>query len=254
MVTFKEHASQRWERFKGLLKRLLQSKRSFVLASLALLTFFLVLDLCHFIRSLPSWLHWICRIPLDHSFFTGCAESIGAGLYLAWAAYLWRVWLKRVFHARDVTILAPMQIATAPLIIAKAKPISEEHDLRLEVDLRYAGREALESLGSDPTKFAVASDVALCLFLKPDEKELLWVLPFVKITNHLKLVVKRDSSINTIEDLRKSTGKIGYYANTVHHHFLIDELKIPNNEEAPRLANLSNILACYDAQCSRSSR
>jgi len=186
---------------------------------------------------LPTWPF------IDTQIYLGFVESLVASLYLALAAYLYRQNLKAIFHSRDIQILAPMQIASAPLIIAQ-RSIAADHDLRLRLNFRYAGREALAQFGSGYFKFAVASDVALCLFFGQNKSERLQVLPFVKITNHLKLVVRYNSDIQSIEQLKATGGKIGYYANTVHEHFLLNHLNIA---VASRLCDLKNILECYDA-------
>ena len=129
-----------------------------------------------------------------------------------------RAYLRKITNylvgPRQVRIRLPLMTATVPILVGLERRIWEDEDINLEPDWRYAGQDALRDLGAGNCEIAVASAWAIHQFsLNPDHSKLgLKVLPFVVVTNHLKIAMKAGGSVG----LRQIARKEG----TVHDHFL----------------------------------
>jgi len=106
--------------------------------------------------------------------------------------------------------------ATAPIILGLERHIWRNCNIDLMLDWHYAGRNALEGLAAG--EIAIAFDYAVVNFLSERRTENLAVLPFVVITDHLRVVVRAQNSAATPSDI--PDGPIAYYQNSVHEDFL----------------------------------
>ncbi len=202
----------------------------------------------------PEFLIPAAEALKQHPFASGVLQSSLAAIIFTWAAYLWRVEIRRIIQTETTSIRAPLQLAVAPLIVAKSRELGiwERYGLNMDLDFRYAGRETLDDLyqPASRTDFAVASDVALCVFLgggKQNPQEELQVIPFVHIKDHLKIVVRRKKQPPESPELeygnisQLTSKKIGYHPGSVHDDFL-SELKI---FEQAQMVPMRSVLDCY---------
>ena len=203
-----------------------------------------------------SWLPCFAKDSLDwwgKSILWGFWASVFAGVMLASAAYIFhglRVRIIRLFQPHAITIRAPMMLGVAPLIIAKKYGMWDYQVLNADLDFRYAGAKALEDLMRGDCTLAVASDIAICKFLgkKENQGRELRVMPFVRIEDHLKVLVTEKSQLTTIQQLRDLTPKkIGFYADSVHEDFLrvLQLCPKPSDEMIPA----NSVLECYRNLC-----
>jgi len=179
-------------------------------------------------------------------FTAGIWQECIATSLIAWGAYVWRASIRRLFRPQFTYIRAPLMLAMAPLVIARSREvgIADRHGLSIDLDFRYAGRTALDDLYNpiSPCPFAVASDVALCRFLgEPGHRSSrLRVVPFVKITGHLNVMVRKVADGNALEfaDVGALRGqKIGVFKDSVHEDYL-DYLGILTTIEAVEMTSV----------------
>lgn len=203
----------------------------------------------------PDWPLFPSKVTLGsslngHPFTSGVLQSSVAALLIAWAAYIWRVKIRRFFQPQLIYIRAPLMLGVAPLIIARSRDVGiwERHGLNMDLDFRYAGRKALEDLYSpdNPCPLAVASDVALSTFLghKDYRDSHLSVIPFVRIKDHLKIIVRRNNRDGSLEFSRVGDLKgkrIGYYPDSVHNDFL-DSQEIFDTSV---MVELTSVMDCF---------
>lgn len=200
----------------------------------------------------PAFLVSVAEGLGKHTFLSGILASSIAALLLAWVANIWKVEIRRFFQPQITYIRAPLQLGIAPIIVAKSREVGiwERYGLNMDLDFRYAGIETLDDLykKDNPTDLAVASDIALCSFLvkrNNPEKEL-QIIPFVRIEDHLKVVVRKDPRTGELEytKTRELGGKtIGYYPESVHGDFL-EYLEI---FDKVKLEKMKSVLDCYRA-------
>ena len=154
----------------------------------------------------------------------GVTQSIFAGAVISWWAFTFRFAIRRFFQPQITYIRAPLMLAVAPLIVSRKAGIWESHGLNMDLDFRYAGESALQDLLKGDCEFAVASDIALCAFLTQNTEVKLKVIPFVKITDNLKVLVRQEDNeqqqIKSFEDLQEAGRKIGYHPDSVHDDFI----------------------------------
>jgi len=173
-------------------------------------------------------------------------ECLG-GLLLGWAAYLWRVNLQHFFQPQLIYVRAPLMLAAAPLIMARSRDlgIAERHGVSIDLDFRYAGRTALDDLFSvrNSSPFAVASDVAICHYLFEAPNRRIRIMPFVKLQDQIRILVRRDPSGNpefkNVADLVAAT--VGLSPDTIHSDFLTELLP----GFTGRTVNQESVLASY---------
>ena len=171
-------------------------------------------------------------------------QNLIAAIIIAWSAYIWRVRIRRFFQPRVTYVRAPLMLGVAPLIIAKTEGIWEQHGLNMDLDFRYAGKGALDDLLSGKCPFAVASDVALCTFISKNIGYDLSLIPFIRIEDHLKIIVRKKDDTPEYETSDALRGKkIGYYPDSVHDDFL-NELGLFNPD---LMSPMTNVLDCYHA-------
>jgi hypothetical protein len=143
-----------------------------------------------------------------------------AALLIIIGTYCFRNYIKRfldrLFSPTLVRVRLPLMTATAPIILGLERHIWREYNIDLILDWRYAGRNAIEDLAAGD--IAIASDYAVVKYLTERPTENLAVLPFVVITDHLRVVVRAQNSAATPSDIPH--GLIAYYKNSVHEAFL----------------------------------
>ncbi len=253
-----------WGKIKPVVSRFLESRRNFywILAFLVVILVIIpviIPIIYQFFPSLLTIITWVTiNVYFRITFFIGTLQSIVAAVLFAWAAYLWRVEIRQILELRKIYIRAPIQLGVAPLIVARSREIGiwERYGLNIDLDFRYSGKDAINDLYEqvNPPDLAVASDVALCLFLgkKEDPNKELHVLPFVQIKDHLKIIVRKVSTENSKEQKYSTIGdlkgrKIGYYPGTVHEDFLKD-IQIFQEEN---MQSMKSVLDCYRALISK---
>lgn len=188
---------------------------------------------------------------LATQFYLHFLAAILGGLFVAWLGFLFRFKIKKFFGFFDPIIARiPLMLSCAPLFVAMKFKIWEQNDLEVDLDFRYAGVGALEDLKNNKCHIAVASDVATVAFmdkLKGAETDYcIQVLPFVKITNHLKIIVKQDSALINLSDLKNKN--IAHLAASVHDDFLrIVERNIDINIKTLNWIAKEDIMKCYHA-------
>ena len=174
----------------------------------------------------------------------GFWQSLGASMLVVWVGFTFRVPIRRFFQPHVTYVRAPLMLGVAPLIIARAEGIWERHGLNMDLDFRYAGKDALDDLQDDRCPFAVASDVALCSFLGRERDQRLYFMPFVRIDDQLRFVVRKNNGNPEYQGSVDLMDKpIGYYPDSVHDHLLYKlGLFDPKNVKA-----MTSILGCYRA-------
>jgi hypothetical protein len=174
---------------------------------------------------------------------TGYPQNIWASLIVAWGVYLGRNWIRNWFRDEITYIRAPMMFAIAPLILVRRR-IGQQYGLNVDLDFRYAGKQTLEDVFSGECFFGVASDVALCSALtkaaEAGTARSVYVLPFVRIEDHLKLLVRKNedgtSSISHVTELIDK--QIGYCPDSIHDHFLAAHGLEPNMFSTYEMTNV----------------
>ena len=201
------------------------------------------------------WVMWVAKAarkhPSTYGFLHSTISSLTASLILAWAAYIWRVNIRRFFQPQIIYIRAPLMLGVAPLIVARSREVGiwDKHGLNMDLDFRYAGRQALEDLFKPDSlcPIAVASDVALSRFLsKPENRShKVKVIPFVRIEDHLKIVVRKngDGQLEYAKPGDLKGKSIGYYPDSVHGDFLA-KLEIFDEQ---MMKSKNTVLECYHA-------
>jgi ABC-type nitrate/sulfonate/bicarbonate transport system substrate-binding protein len=201
---------------------------------------------------ISPWLLYIKVLPLiiyvlkplkTSQFIFGLLQSAFASLIVVWAAYIWRLRIKKIFQPNISYVRAPIMLGIAPLIVGQKKGIWEKSGINLDLDFRYAGKSSLENLLNGDCQLAVASDIALCCFATTHTKFDMSILPFVRIIDHLKFIVRKKDNpeIKNFNDLECK--RIGYFPNSVHIHFL-NSLELYDTQY---LVKFENILKCYHA-------
>jgi hypothetical protein len=222
------------------------------------LTFFVVIGIVIFLPMVlySLWAYLPNRISLNgcSTFlidypFKGFAEAFLGGVAVAWAAYIWRVPIRRFFQPHVLCIRAPLMLGVAPLIVAKSKEVGlwEKHGLNVDLDFRYAGASALTDLinTNSHVQAVVASEVALCKFLGDNRQIRVRVMPFVRLEDHLKVLIRKDKNKAEYEKLSDLKGKnIGYFKDSVHDDFLFQQ-KIHNSTTGASLFPKKTVMDCY---------
>jgi ABC-type nitrate/sulfonate/bicarbonate transport system substrate-binding protein len=174
---------------------------------------------------LPTWYRTFTQISI------GVWCSIIAGIIISWFIYLFQSQIRRLFGlSKTLTLRLPLMLASAPFLLAKKFRLFEKHNIDLDLDFRYAGIGALSDLNNNICDLAVASDIAIARFMNENYSFSVYSLPFVKIKNHIKILVSKNSEITEISML--NNGTIAYIKNSVHEdyiEFLETEKKIAIN-------------------------
>jgi len=197
---------------------------------------------------------YLCVIPVgwfETLINFGFLPSLLSALIVAWGAYIWRAEIRRFFLPQLTYIRAPIMVGIAPLIVARSKEIGiwEKYGLNMDLDFRYAGIDALIDLFKPEVHcpIIVASDVAIASFLghENNRTKKIKVIPFVKIKDHLKIIVRKRNTqnpqpeYNTLAELKGR--EIGYYPDSVHDDFL-SEFDLFNKDS---LKKIDSVFECY---------
>lgn len=161
----------------------------------------------------PSWYRFITDLSL------GTWASLTSSFTFSWVIYFFRIEIKQWFGlSNPLSIRIPLMAASSPFLVAKKFKLFEKNDLDIELDFRYAGINTLSDLNSNICDLAVASDIALIRFINDNYSFKVYSLPFVKITNHIKLLVAKDSEIKCVSDLANK--KVALIKDSVHEDFI----------------------------------
>lgn len=160
--------------------------------------------------------------PTLYRIFTQISLGVWGGLItsllFSWTIYVFRYAIRKLFGlSKSFVIRLPLMLASSPFILAKKFHIFERNDLEIELDFRYAGIDALSDLQKGVCNLAVASDIALIRYMGENYDFKVYTLPFVKIKNHIKILVA-DLSITDINGLSDKT--IAFIKDSVHEHFI----------------------------------
>lgn len=173
------------------------------------------------------WRTWGCRSLVTSWKFAaymsgavGVVESIIASVLVGWFLYLHPGWIARIFKPAALTIRVPISMASVPIIFGKKNRIWDNYNISLDVDFRNTGRQALEDMSHGEYDIAVASDYAICCFLKDrdlDSRNEFRVVPFALMHNQLKLLHHRNHPVSTA-DLKDRV--IAHWPSSIHAEFL----------------------------------
>ena len=211
------------------LSEFLGSKRALGGSTIALVFFALIWPT---LSDYVGWIRDIGEYFQGRWFSSGVLQSLCAAIWFAWVAYAWRLEIIRAIEPAALHLRAPLQLGIAPILVAQSMSLWRAHRLTIDLDLRYAGRDAITDLYDleNPSELAIASDVAVCKYLgeKGNENAKLQIFPFVRIEGHLKLVVRKANGVLDVRDfqaLMANKLKVGHAKGSVHVHFLreIDE-------------------------------